>query len=595
MQTADRKATGDGSPLTRAAQTAKRVIAVVAALIFGLVFAASTARAQLVIVGVHTIEVDEGEIVALTQSISGDATSVLNIVGAGRVDLSAASVNFQGTVYIRGAEFRFHGAGRMNGPNNAFIVENGGTFTLDGTALSGEIDHLSDTSDVTLSAGTLRLLLGTYQGSSGENFGVLSLTGGANTISIQKNANTTANHFQTTNLVHSGTATVNLTGNTPYGLNTSDNIRIRVTSALPTNFAFNGILPWASVEGADWVSPFAQGNTYWLVPLATYHDGPPSTWAASSNVFVTGNAISLGATHTINSLKLEGTSVGLNNITLTLVAGGLLTTGGNSTITGAGTIRTLANRPLYAHVYSNRLILENGARFTGNLDLVKTGPGTLELNSEGTHQLRTITLNEGEIRLSKGLISVRGDIVVGDGAGRDLFELAAQSNNRIVRPGLALPTMTLHGNPYGPASDEAILRFGNGGNVRQALATLHIRDCGTLDFGSGGNLLPNILYLNQLTFNNTDAQLTIRNWVERADYLLVRRNWGNANVPPILPQIHFEGYGPARWEPHDLNGFDDYWQITPFPEPTTYGALLAAVGLGLWAWKKRKRSAATNA
>jgi len=558
----------------------------------GLIFAAVPTRAQLIIVGVHTIEVDEGNVVSLTQPVSGNASAVLNIVGAGRVDLSAASANFRGTVYIRGAEFRFHGAGRMNGQNNAFIVENGGTFTLDGTALSGDIDHLSDTSDVTLSAGTLRLLLGTYQGTSGEDFGMLSLTGGANTITIQKNANTTANHFQPTKLLHSGAATLNLTGNTPYGLDTNNNIRIRVRSTLPADFTINGILPWASVEGADWVSPFAQGNAYWLIPLATYHSGPPSTWAASSNVRVAGNPISLGATHTINSLKLEGANIGFNTTALTLVAGGLLTTGANSTITGAGAITTPANnRPLYAHIYSNRLVLQNGARFSGNRDLVKAGPGTLELDSDATHQLSTITINEGAIRLLKGSLSVRGDIVVGDGAGRDLFELAAQSNNRIVRQGIAPPTMTLHGNPYGPASDEAILRFGDGRNVRQALATLHIRDRGTLDFGSAGmgTLFPNILYLDRLTLNDTSAILTIRNWMDRSDYLLVRRTWGNVNVPPILPQIHFEGYGPARWEPHDLNGFDDYWQITPFPEPTTYGALLAAVGIGLAIWKKRAR------
>jgi len=588
-----RPQTADRRPQTAVSHLA--VAALLVAFVFALAFTASRAQAQLVIVGVHTIEVDEGEVVALTQSVSGDATSVLNIVGAGRVDLSAASPNFLGTVFIRGAEFRLHGAGRMNGPNNAFIVENGGTLTFDTTG-TNDVDHLSNTGNVTLSAGTIRAL-GTTQGTWGEDFGVLSLTGGANTIHIQKNGNTGANHLQPTNLLHGGTATLNLTGNAPYGLHTTENVRIRVRAALPsTSFVINGILPWASVEGADWVSPVAQGNSYWLVPLASYHTDSPSTWAEAHNVRVTGNAISLGGILTINSLKLEGTNVGLNTpTTLALNSGGLLTTGAISYITGNGTIRTSANRPLYAHIYSSRLILENGARFAGNIDLVKTGPGTLELDGEATHQLGTVTINEGAIRLSKGIISTRGDIVVGDGSGRDLFELAAQSNNRIVRLRIGLPTMTLHGNPYGPASDEAILRFGSLGNIRQALATLTIRDRGTLDFGSGGTLLPNILYLDQLALNDTGAILTIRNWVDRAGYLLVRRTWGNANVPPILSQIHFEGYGPARWEPHDLNGFDDYWQITPFPEPATYGAILGVVGLGLWRWRKRKRATATSA
>jgi len=482
----------------------------------------------------------------------------------------------------------------MNGQNNTFNVENGGTFTLDGTALSGEIDHLSDTSDVTLSAGTLRLLLGTYQGSSGENFGVLSLTGGANTIYIQKNANTTFNHLQTTNLLHSRTATVNLTGNTPYGLNTNDNIRIRVSSALPTDFVVNEILPWATVAGADWVSPVTQGNTYWLIPLATYHDGPPSTWTTSSNVRITSGAPSLGSgAHSINSLKLEVSSLSFNGTSLILGSGGLLAAGGPITITGNGTIRTSANRPLYAHIYSKGLILNNGVRFMGNPDLVKTGPNDLDLDSDVTHELNTITINEGAIRLLKGVISVRGDIVVGDGAGRDLFELASQkSDNPIVRPRFGLPTMTLHGNPYGPASDEAIFRFGLGSGIRQGLAMLQIRERGTIDFGPSPG--PTILYLDQLTFNNDpSAVLTIRKWADRRSYLLVKRTWGDVNVPPLLPQIHFEGYGPARWEPHDLNGFDDYWQITPFPEPSTYGAIFGVMGVALVVWRKRRRSECT--
>jgi len=267
-------------------------------------------------------------------------------------------------------------------------------------------------------------------------------------------------------------------------------------------------------------------------------------------------------------------------------SGAILAVTGNSQIRGSGTITSLlATTTLYIHSYGDALTLEDEAAFAGSRNLVKTGPGALELNSEATHEVDGVWILQGAIRLLKGLLGVTNEITVGDGAGEDRFEIAANLSNPIIKAGAGLPEMTLYGNPYGPATDAAILRFN--GNTRQQLAKLHILDRGTIDFLGANKAAPNVLYLDQLTFSDANARLTIRNWNDQADYLLVRKIWGDANVPAILSQIYFEGYGPAKWHWHDLgSGYGDYWQITPFPEPSTYGAILGAIGMGLWAWKK---------
>jgi len=92
---------------------------------------------------------------------------------------------------------------------------------------------------------------------------------------------------------------------------------------------------------------------------------------------------------------------------------------------------------------------------------------------------------------------------------------------------------------------------------------------------------------------STGGVLFIRNWYEYEDLFLVRRVLNDKEFDKnLLPPIVFEGYQDYQTT---LKAYDNvYWQIYPFgirsvPEPSTYGAILGAVGLGLWTWKKRKR------
>jgi len=572
------------------------------ALAFAFAALPPTVNAQitplLAINGSHTVTVSNDKETILNEAISGNTNAILNIEGHGRIALTKNSNTYLGRVFIRGAEFVNNRTGFM-GKARSFTIQNGGILVMDNSG-AVEVDYIGPNGEVTLSGGTLRIIGRTLYNPfpGGEDFAILSLTGGANTIDIHnKRADTITNIHPTKTFTRSGTATLNLTGNRIYSsLQTPDSILFRYATT-SSAFTINNVIPWATMSGTDWATSVANSGEYYLVALNNYHAGAQNTWQITSNLNLVQNE-TLTAHRTINSLRMRNDAFVLNlgkKHTLHINSGGILTTGDNIQVTGSGKLTSLGHRPLYIHTYGRKFTfkdqttLGDEARKDGVVDLVKTGTGELILNSEATHRLDTVTINQGVIKLLKGWLSIAGRIILGDGAGIDTLELAAASKNRIIKTGGGSPSITLHGNPYGPASDEAILRFGGG--TQQQLTTLYIQDRGTIDFASGSKSAPNILYIDQLTFNNRDARLTIRNWNYETDYLLVRYKNGNPTIPAILNQIHFEGFdSPALWHWHFLKDFGDYWQITavPAPELSTTGTILGAAGIGLWGWRNRK-------
>jgi len=462
---------------------------------------------------------------------------------------------------------------------------------------------------ITLNAGTLNVLESYPFHSDIENFGTLNLPGGANTIHIQNDG---TEYYQglgiNAALNRVGPATLNLTSNRIYSFKNAFVYFLHPED--PSVSLTGGIVFWWTINGEEWATySLGEAGDVYFEGRRVAHEysftsadaGPETTWNAGLNVTLNTNQ-TLTANRTINSLRLpSATSVlNLGSNALEITSGGLLATIGNSRIRGSSTLTTGSNRTLYVHTYGETLTLEDEVKLVIT-NLIKTGPGTLVLDSDATHELQAATgyngglwINQGIIRLLKGMLRVAAEIIVGDGAGEDAFELGDNLINPIQAQGGGLASITLHGNRYGPSTDAAILRLGT--STRQQLATLHIQDRGLLDFSTGSTkAAPNILYLDQLTLNDANARLTVRNWSHQAAYLLVKKTWGDTNVPPNLAKIHFEGYGDLTWHWHDLGSpYGDYWQILPLseiPEPATYGAILGAAGLGLWLWRRRRRVA----
>jgi len=535
--------------------------------------------------GIPAAEAERAD-VSFTQALAGTG-GLLTLKGDGRLDIAVDNVDLKlDEIRINGVELRLQQAGRVTAHATNFILKNGGTLTLDnlGThkAATGgnyEADRIHDDSEITLTASTLR-----YRGSDAgpyeEKVGTIILEDGANTIDVQSSGSATAT------LKASG-LTKNLFSTANLGLGTLAEF---VLNAWTSDYAINdggGVLiaPWITANGQDWATPIPSGTTTTLSALSNYENGDQDTWAAAHNVAMTSGQ-TLDKSRAINSLKLDTTdALDLDSYTLTLNAGGLLSIGGG-TLSGSGVITTALSCPLYTHVYGGALAFSGGVQLNVP-QLVKTGGGSLTFNTNALHNLGRLHLHQGTVDLRQGRINA-SHIVIGDGAGKDILILP---ENRW-EPLANKPDVTLNGTPYGPGAeyasynpDEAILRLS--GNTKQHLSQLTITDRGTIDFAGGDAALANMLWIDTLTFNNTAARLFIRNWYEHEDYLLVSKSSFSKN-DIRLTQIIFDGYQdfPVLAEAYDSK----YYMITPFnaPEPSTYGVILGATGLGLWGWRGRR-------
>jgi len=283
----------------------------------------------------------------------------------------------------------------------------------------------------------------------GETFGSLSLEGGANTVEIRSSHGSGTipmgvnQHFS-----HSNTATLNLISELSYipSMSEGNDVSFFLPDSSKSYF-LGGILPWATVGSTNWATYSVKGTRLFLIPFRNYHAGAQNTWSEAHNITLIRNE-TLGAHRTINSLRITSPAFTLNlgkNHTLHIKSGGILTTGDNVRITGRGKLTSLDKHPLYIHTYGDKLTLEDQAALgdatnpNGDIDLVETGNGALVLNSETTHRLSTLTINQGIIKVLKGWLSIASKIILGDGAGTDVLELGANSKNRITKPDGAPP------------------------------------------------------------------------------------------------------------------------------------------------------------
>jgi len=371
-----------------------------------------------------------------------------------------------------------------------------------------------------------------------------------------------------------------------------------------TNYEINDhkegdkIIPWATVKGQDWVMPKKNGNYTYLIALPQYHTNTnTNSWELLHNVFVSTQAI-LGSDRTINSLKLRGqATLGLDKFDLTLNSGGLLSYEKNTIISERGRLMGAqgefgkkVQRLFYAHIYNGQFEIAGRTQIRSDYAFVKTGDGTLLLNSAATHYFgKSLYINQGILSLKAGRMQVRrkdyqDGVSISSGTA---LELPANTWDSIIGSGRA-SNIFLSGTPYGPGAqyggEEAILRMG--GNTKLHINEFIVNSRGTIDWYEGEVGKANILWIEELRFDTPGSQRFMRNWYQYEDILLVRKGGVSLRVGP---QIIFEGYEdfPVLFIDYDAN----YWQITPFhaPEPSTYGAILGAVGLGLWGWRRRKR------
>jgi len=113
------------------------------------------------------------------------------------------------------------------------------------------------------------------------------------------------------------------------------------------------------------------------------------------------------------------------------------------------------------------------------------------------------------------------------------------------------------------------------------ITNLNLTANSTIDFATAATLTVTNLNLNGFT-------LTVQNWANASDFFFAT-NWTGAvpDTPNAAPmnQVAFDGFAASdtKWMPYGSH------EVTPVPEPSTYGALLLGALTGLFAWRRLVR------
>jgi fibronectin-binding autotransporter adhesin len=386
------------------------------------------------------------------------------------------------------------------------------------------------------------------------------------------------------------------------------------------NFAFNGNIEinTGTVRAASSSAlGDATGKTR-VAPGATLSVGsqtPGANLIISEPISVAGNGV--GGNGAINNLHLSNTLSGrltLEDHARVQSSSGVLTLSGG--VSGDGKTLTVGGA-------GN--VVVNGAIATGSGGLVKEGTGTLTLAAPNSFQGPTtllggtillqamqvfsdtsaITVSQTSILDLNGFSETVGSLL---GAGTVDFDgavltLASGTSSfggqftgagtLLIKEGASLSLDAAFNAPnLNIILDGGTLLLGSG--QQHQFGNLLISGNSVLDFGNSGS--------TSVLFSTVGAEagnvLTVENWTHALDYFFVQNNPGAQGTAPTN-QVDFTGTPIDTWTGDDTRWLayanTTYGQLTPVPEPSTYGALLLSACAGFVVYRRRraaKRSAA---
>ena len=538
------------------------------------------------------ISSDSGTL-ALSGGISGSGKN-LTIAGAGNVNVSSAITTGAGGLTLSGT-----GTTTLSGANTytGTTTVNSGTLNLSGTAgtptIQGALTVAGGTVTQTTSgqinsASSVAVTSGTLNVNAAQTLTTLSVSSGAN-LGLGSGAALTLNNAGTVtlngtisgagSLVTTNTGTTVITGSNTYsgGTNSSSIININNGSALGTgtltetsggnlqvsnnvtvanalNLASTGTSFAGAIENVSGSNTFTGALT---ASGTTRLQSDTGTLTMSGAASLSGNTLNVGGnSNTVISGAISGTS----GSALTKDGTGTLTLGAaNSSFLGsvsvtAGTLNTTVSGALNS---ANTVSISSGA----SLGIFATSQSVGALTENGTLSLSggTLTLNGASSLGSSAILSGSGTLILNAGSSLSLGTNFNDSGLNIVLNG---GTLTLAG-------------------TTDTFGSLTVDATSTLDFTGGSKVT-----FSSVSLASSDL-LDVTGWANTADYFYSVANPGTMGSNPIN-QIIFPG---ASYPDQQTHWNSSTGEITPAPEPATYGALFVGACLaGCLVLRNRRRT-----
>ncbi|WP_169829305.1 beta strand repeat-containing protein [Lacunisphaera limnophila] len=514
-----------------------------------------------------------GSTATINSAITG--TNGLTKSGAGTLYLGGSAKTYTGTTTVSAGTVQLN-ASNILADTTALSVETDGTFSLD-WGVSETIGSLSGSGTVNFRTGTFTTgnsANTTFSGTLEDSYGTF-VKQGTGTLTLS-GANT-----------YSGVTTINAgaivaASNTALGSSTYGN-SIASGAALHLQ---GGI---AVTEGQFSVAGTGVGGTGAIRNLS----GNNSLDAAldlTSNTTISADAGTLTASGQVNLGANTLTVSGAGNTTLS----GSITNSGALTKTGTGTLALTGSS---ANSFGGALNLNSGTvalgKTAGTVALAGSAinigdgagaassavlrldasnqiadyAGLITVNTDGVLQVNNFTESINTIG-GTGLIdlSTSGYLTVGINSGSSTFGGSIAGTGTLEKAGAGTLTFT---------SDIAIagtLTLSGGtlalSNADLSAGTLLVTGNSIIDFGGTSSL-----DITNLTIS-AGVTLTIQNWATATDYFFTQfwtgATFNTAGSSP-MNQVVFSGFSGnnTSWHAYDN-------QITPVPEPATYGAGLLA-------------------